>query len=255
MKNKLVQIENKQIKLKEYKGQKVVTFKDIDMVHERVEGTAKRNFNENKEHFIEGVDYFIISRNDVGTNFVLTYEFDKKAPKGIVFTQSGYLMLVKSLHDELAWNIQRELINNYFNYKELIKKLKPIDRALKQHMNIAKTLIETTGVKDGIAFAVAISEAEKDTGYSYEAYKKLLPSAEHEIGTMNATQLGEKIGKKASEVNKLLKNLGLQEKRGKDWRLTDKGKQFAEEMPFTKFGHTGYQIKWNKNILKENKLI
>ena len=33
-------------------------------------------------------------------------------------TESGYLMLVKSFTDELSWNVQRMLVNSYFNYKE-----------------------------------------------------------------------------------------------------------------------------------------
>ena len=34
--------------IKEYQGQRVVTFKDIDMLHKRPEGTADRNFRENQ---------------------------------------------------------------------------------------------------------------------------------------------------------------------------------------------------------------
>ncbi|HNQ43870.1 MAG TPA: hypothetical protein PKI59_05545 [Candidatus Cloacimonadota bacterium] len=30
------------------------------------------------------------------------------------FTESGYLMLVKSLTDDLSWAVQRELVNSYF---------------------------------------------------------------------------------------------------------------------------------------------
>ncbi len=44
--------------VKEYKGQRVVTFKDIDTVHGRAAGTARRNFNSNKSRFIENTDYF-----------------------------------------------------------------------------------------------------------------------------------------------------------------------------------------------------
>ncbi len=32
----------------------------------------------------------------------------------IVMTESGYLMLAKSFTDDLAWTVQRELVNNYF---------------------------------------------------------------------------------------------------------------------------------------------
>lgn len=245
----MIQIQNQKILLKEYKGKRVVTFRDIDMVHERSEGTAKRNFMENKEHFIEGEDYFNITVSQ--KNEFRTLEIPNRGI--IVLTESGYLMLVKSLNDDLAWRVQRELINCYFNYKEVVKRLKPIDRALKQHMNIAQTLIQTSGVKDGIAYAVAIEEASKETGYDYEAYKKLLPNATHDIGDMNATKLGKNLGKTAKETNLLLQKMGLQEKKGKDWRLTDKGKQYAEEMPFTKFGHTGYQILWHKRIINKIK--
>lgn len=121
MNNQIVKINNTDLSVKEFSGQRVVTFKDIDMLHERVEGTAKRNFADNKKHFIENVDYFELSKNDVGTDFVLTYGFDKKAPKGLLITESGYLMLVKSLQDDLAWKVQRELVNNYFRAKQIVQ--------------------------------------------------------------------------------------------------------------------------------------
>lgn len=34
--------------IKEYKGQRVVTFRDIDIVHKRPEGTARKKFNINR---------------------------------------------------------------------------------------------------------------------------------------------------------------------------------------------------------------
>jgi hypothetical protein len=57
--NNLVEVNNKELEIKEHAGQRVVTFKEIDSIHERVDGTARRNFNTNKERFIEGVDYFV----------------------------------------------------------------------------------------------------------------------------------------------------------------------------------------------------
>lgn len=40
--NEIIKINNHDVAVKEYKGQRVVTFKDIDTVHERPDGTAKR---------------------------------------------------------------------------------------------------------------------------------------------------------------------------------------------------------------------
>lgn len=111
----LIKINNQDLQVKEFNNQRVVTFKDIDMLHERVEGTAGRNFSDNKKHFIKDSDYFHLSYEELrSTNFV-----ERPNPKGLILiTESGYLMLVKSLNDDLAWKVQRELINNYFRVKE-----------------------------------------------------------------------------------------------------------------------------------------
>ena len=70
--NTLVHIGNADILIKEYKGQRVVTFKDIDMVHERPEGTANKRFLDNKKRFVEGEDYFIISNSEIRKSRIIT---------------------------------------------------------------------------------------------------------------------------------------------------------------------------------------
>lgn len=108
----VVKIGNNELQIKVYEGQRVVTFKDIDRVHERETETAKYRFRDNKKHFIPGVDYFEITKKDVGANFATTYGFSNKAPRGILLTESGYLMIVKSFTDDLAWKVQRQLVNS-----------------------------------------------------------------------------------------------------------------------------------------------
>ncbi len=131
------------------------------------------------------------------------------------------------------------------------KRHKPIDRAIKQHFSIAETIIQATGIKPELAFAVAVNEAEKETGYSYDEYKKLLPSAKHEIASFNPTQIGEKLGGlKANKINKMLEQLGLQEKKEKKWRITQQGREYGEEKPFSRNGHSDYRILWHEKILE-----
>lgn len=105
-------IANTNVSIKEYQGQRVVTFKDIDTVHQRPDGTARRNFNTNKRHFIEGEDYFKIQPNEIRTVGITSPN------GGTVVTESGYLMLVKSFTDDLSWDVQRELVKSYFRVKE-----------------------------------------------------------------------------------------------------------------------------------------
>lgn len=115
MNSQIVKINNTDLSVKEFKGQRVVTFKDIDMLHERVEGTAKRNFNEHKKHLIKDVDYFEVKQSDFQKYEIRTLEIPNRGLT--LITESGYLMLVKSLQDDLAWKVQRELVNNYFRVK------------------------------------------------------------------------------------------------------------------------------------------
>lgn len=111
--NNLIKIGNQVISEKEFKGQRVVTFKDIDLVHERPDGTARRNFNHNKNYFIENEDYFVRNSSEAQN------EFKVAAPNGLtLLTEQGYLMLVKSFTDDLAWTVQRQLVSNYFNKRK-----------------------------------------------------------------------------------------------------------------------------------------
>jgi phage antirepressor YoqD-like protein len=112
----IVCINNKNIGVKEYKGKRVVTFKEIDEVHGRPEGTARRNFYKNTEHFTEGEDYFKISMHEIRTMRLS----ERNIPQGMnLITESGYLMLVKSLTDDLSWKVQKQLVNTYFRFQEV----------------------------------------------------------------------------------------------------------------------------------------
>lgn len=122
MTKQIIKINNADLSVKEFNGQRVVTFKDIDMLHERVEGTAKRNFSDNKKHFIENEDYFFVKPADVQKYEIRTSEINNRGT--YLITESGYLMLVKSLQDDLAWKVQRELVNRYFRVKEIVNTTK-----------------------------------------------------------------------------------------------------------------------------------
>ena len=62
-----VTINQSEVSIKEWQGNRVVTFKDIDLVHGRPDGTARKRFNDNKERFIEETDYFKISPSEFRT--------------------------------------------------------------------------------------------------------------------------------------------------------------------------------------------
>ncbi|MDC9590880.1 ORF6N domain-containing protein [Xenorhabdus sp. XENO-10] len=111
--NEVITINKTQMPVVEYQGQRVVTFSMIDQVHARPEGTAKAAFNRNNHRFVQGVDYQVLSQDDIRTDLPDGL-FSKFAPNGIVLFESGYLMLTKPFNDDVAWQVQRELVSNYF---------------------------------------------------------------------------------------------------------------------------------------------
>lgn len=109
----LICINNKNIYVKEFNNQRVVTFKEIDELHERPDGTARQAFNRNRLHFQEGRDYFVCQTYEAA-------QMGYTAPNGMnLITESGYLMLVKPFSDNLSWQVQRQLVDTYFKVKSI----------------------------------------------------------------------------------------------------------------------------------------
>lgn len=107
--NKVVEANTELPSIKVWDNQRVVTFRDIDEAHGRPNGTARRSFNQNKKHFIQGTDYIVRNSHEAKSEYGIT------APNGLTLvTETGYLMITKSFTDDLSWSVQRKLVNNYF---------------------------------------------------------------------------------------------------------------------------------------------
>mgnify|MGYP000888383849 CR=1 FL=1 len=153
----LVKINDCQITVKEYHDQRVVTFKDIDLCHNRPEGTARKRFNDNHKHLIRDTDYFIakpadIRKSEKRTSGISPEDVNNRGTA--LITESGYLMLVKSFTDDLAWQVQRQLVNTYFKKGQADNSLKlqiQQERAHAMLMNARcralKTISKTLGDK------------------------------------------------------------------------------------------------------------
>lgn len=126
----IVEINGADLQVKMWNDQRVVTFTDIDKVHDRPEGTARKRFNDNKEHLIENEDYFKIKKSDVQMSEKRTLGIEVPNRGITVLTESGYLLLVKSFTDDLAWKVQRQLVNSYFKFKEVAESLQPTETGL-----------------------------------------------------------------------------------------------------------------------------
>lgn len=168
-------INSTSIAIKEYRGQRVVTFKDIDTVHKRSGGTARKRFSDNREHFVDGEDYFKVKCSEVRPFFGQTPPNGFNPDADIVLmTESGYLMLAKAFTDELAWKVQKQLVNGYFRAREMQGQFSSLSPQLQALINIemrqqeaerrmaeieansAETLLAVDNIKDTLDSLVSL---------------------------------------------------------------------------------------------------
>ena len=153
--NNKILINGVEIETKEYKGQRVITSYDVAKLHEREVNDVTKNFNNNRDKFILNEDYFLINKNDISERKISVQEFIPNNVKEIpIFTESGYLMLVKSFTDDLSWKIQRMLVKSYFivvtgqiQPKQLTK-IEALKMALESELENERLRIENEAQKE-----------------------------------------------------------------------------------------------------------
>nr|WP_268838015.1 Bro-N domain-containing protein [Burkholderia sp. WTPI3] len=120
---------------------------------------------------------------------------------------------------------------------------------------IGEAVAKLPGVKAGIAMAATLTCIHENTGIAVETLRRALPAADAPICSLNATQVGQLLGISAKAANQRLAHRGLQMRNDRDeWELTNAGEAWAEAMPYSRNGHSGYQILWNPavaELLKE----
>ena len=247
--NEIINIKTTALEVKEYKGQRVVTLKEIDEVHQRPEGTARKRFNDNKQHFVEGVDYYKVCASEIRTHKIL--ELSPKAHEDVVLiTESGYLMLVKSFTDDLAWEVQRELVNNYFRVKATLKPASPgaEKRAAAMLLNAksrtAKQMMAlwtAAGVKPEYQ-ALALGDYYREDGIRLPAVALQSTKVTYDKTTI-AGKLGvmSKAGKPhAAAVGAIIAKLVI-------------GDNEREQVPYQRNGHDGFDYQYTESVIERVK--
>lgn len=121
---------------------------------------------------------------------------------------------------------------------------------------IGEAVAKVPGVKTGIAMAATLTCIHENTGLAVETLRRALPAANEPICSLNATQLGKLLNRSAKATNQLLASHGFQFRNDRDeWELTDAGEAWAEALPYSRNGHSGYQILWNPAVAEELKEV
>lgn len=240
---KTITINNTDISVKEYRGKRVVTLKEIDQCHGRPEGTARRNFNTNKQHLVEGEDYFIVqlTTNEIRTQFGA----GKNAGKTMtVVTESGYLMLVKSFTDDLAWDVQRQLVNSYFGVEQKkaddtlkiqIQQERSRAMLLNAQYRMLKLLMGKPELQKLSPVAVETLGIKATESIINANLGEYLPEVEK---TYSATEVGNALGITAAKVGKIANAHGL---KTDEYGITvmDKSRYSSKEVPSFRYNERG----------------
>jgi len=121
---------------------------------------------------------------------------------------------------------------------------------------IGEAVAKLPGVKAGIAMAATLTCIHENTGITVETLRRALPAADAPICSLNATQVGQLLGISAKAANQRLARHGLQLRNDRDeWELTEAGQDWAEALPYSRNGHSGYQILWNPAVAERLKEV
>jgi phage antirepressor YoqD-like protein len=209
--NNIVTVGGTEIRKIEYRGQQVVTYGMIDQVHGRPDGTAKRNFDENRERFVVGEDFFDLTRDEIRTNLPEGL-FSKFAPKAHLITRRGYLKITKSLNDDKAWEVFDEMIERYFAATNVVA----------PEFQIPQTFAE--------ALRLAAKQSEQIEKQA-KAIEEMSPKAEFHDNVAAAIN--------AQDFQAVAKVLGTGRTRFMGW-LRDRGYLMKGNRPYQRYEDAGY---------------
>lgn len=134
----IIQVEGKEIVVKEWQGERVITVWDISNLHNKEVKRIGEIFRNNKSRFELGRDYYTLNREEFFGSFKPFQNFIPNNVKEIpLFTERGYLKLVKPFTDDLSWRIQDILIESYFKIKEIVENNYKVPKSFKEALLLA----------------------------------------------------------------------------------------------------------------------
>lgn len=116
MKDNTMMIQGTEILVKEYKGKRVVTFRDIDKIHQRPVGTTRRHFNCGRQRLVSGVDFFKTTPDEFcgAVGYVDGYQRGNIT----LITVSGYTLIAKQYTADRDSHVMRDMLMGYFSHTE-----------------------------------------------------------------------------------------------------------------------------------------
>lgn len=228
--------------------------------------SVAEHFEKQHKHVLEAIDNLVAENSATKNMFYETSrEYRGQSFRYFLMNRDGFSLLVMGFTGAKALEWKLKYINAFNEMEKAIKtpqltpnphyRTRMIGTAIRDVGKTSEALEKVFGVAHGMALAVSMNLVGEAYGVDMAPCKALLPAAK-EVSYLNASGVAERIGLKcktgapnAAAANQLLAKHGLQERRGKDWHLTEKGKAYGEAKPYERGGHSGYQIMWSDKVI------
>ncbi|WP_019543917.1 Rha family transcriptional regulator [Selenomonas bovis] len=228
--------------------------------------SVAEHFEKQHKHVLEAIDNLVAENSATKNMFYETSrEYRGQSFRYFLMNRDGFSLLVMGFTGAKAFEWKIKYINAFNEMEKSIKtpqltpnphyRTRMIGTAIRDVGKTSEELEKVFGVAHGMALAVSMNLVGEAYGVDMAPCKALLPAAK-EVSYLNASGVAERIGLKCktgkpngAAANQLLAERGLQEKRGGDWHLTEKGKRYGEAKPYERGGHSGYQIMWSDKVI------
>lgn len=150
-----------ELKITEYRDERVLTTQQIAEAYGTNTDTITRNFNRNKDRYVEG-KHFIALEGEEKNNFVDRGQFDrglKNAKTLYLWTKKGAFLHAKSLNTDTAWEVYDRLVDSYFDHSNLLDGMSP---ELKAALIVDKRVTKVEHRIDHIENDMPLFGAESD---------------------------------------------------------------------------------------------
>lgn len=273
-----ISIKGNDLQVVEYKGVRVLSSYDIARLHGKEVKRVNEQFERNKDRLKEGVDYFLVDREEFAVA-ICDHTVSSKSRHQFerLFTERGYLKLVKSFTDDLSWEVQDLLVDSYFKLQEMLSAKDTF-------------LVDILRAKDDLSRAVAINKYE--IGYvrpleeelskqritnghlALEVVKHGVKAAYYDdvLATpdlLTVTDIANDYGFSARSLNMFLEEKGIQYKSRGHWRLYAKYTKMGLAKTYTHIctcseftDHCTLTLKWTQKgrefihqLLKEEGIV
>ncbi|MDB4278753.1 ORF6N domain-containing protein [Deltaproteobacteria bacterium] len=245
----------------EYKGQKVLTTKQLAELLTTTENALRNNFSRNKLQFQEGVHYIKLTGEELRAFSLSIADSDlqnigSKARSFVLWTAKGSIAHVKITDSPKAWSIYHDMVKVYFGESPSLPErgVKALEITTKKAVQEFKAYTEAAklfGLTGNNATLSANNAVEKRYGVNLMGQLGVthIASVTQNV-CLTPTQIGGMFGRSGQWANKVLMFHGYQEKKGKQWTPTERGESLSA-MQDTVIGNGTpvKQLKWDESIL------